>query len=194
MPESRVRTALYRLYDADDRLLYTGISGKPKVRLRQHAGSKSWWPDVTRHEIEWHADRALAAEAEVETIIAERPLHNVGRALDKHGRYLAVAHSLRSAIRGGDLLPGHQLPSENTLADRFDTTRATVRKGVALLRAEGLITSRQGKGAFVNDAVPRTEPVPVADPQAAAQTLALHMSRDDLVLLAQAVIAEIAKK
>ncbi|MFD3999885.1 GntR family transcriptional regulator [Streptomyces rubiginosohelvolus] len=62
-----------------------------------------------------------------------------------------MANELRTEILRGDLAPGDQLSSENELKDRFGVTRTTVRKGIALLRAEGLITSKQGKGAFVRE-------------------------------------------
>jgi GntR family transcriptional regulator len=62
-----------------------------------------------------------------------------------------VADELRTEILRGDLTPGAKLPSENQLADRFDVTRATVRKGIALLKMEGLVTTHQGKGAFVRE-------------------------------------------
>jgi GntR family transcriptional regulator len=62
-----------------------------------------------------------------------------------------VANELRAEILRGDLAPGDKIPSENSLAERFGVTRATVRKGLALLRMEGLVTSHQGKGAFVRE-------------------------------------------
>ncbi len=62
-----------------------------------------------------------------------------------------VANALRAEILRGDLAPGGKLPSENQLAERFEVTRATVRKGIALLRSEGHVTSHQGKGAFVRE-------------------------------------------
>lgn len=62
-----------------------------------------------------------------------------------------VANELRAEILRGDLAPGDKLPSENVLKDRFEVTRATVRKGIAVLRMEGLVTTSQGKGAFVRE-------------------------------------------
>lgn len=62
-----------------------------------------------------------------------------------------VANELRAEILRGDLPPGAKLPSENVLKDRFGVTRVTVRKGIAVLRSEGLVTSHQGKGAFVRE-------------------------------------------
>ncbi len=60
-----------------------------------------------------------------------------------------IADALRSAILSGELTPGTQLPSENELKDEYGTTRVTVRKALALLKADGLLTSQQGKGVFV---------------------------------------------
>jgi GntR family transcriptional regulator len=44
----------------------------------------------------------------------------------------------------GQLESGEKLPSENELAERFETTRPTVRRAIALLKAEGLVTTEQG--------------------------------------------------
>ncbi|MFI1581806.1 GntR family transcriptional regulator [Embleya sp. NPDC020630] len=60
-----------------------------------------------------------------------------------------IADDLRASILSGELAPGARLPSENDLKDRYGTTRATVRKSLALLKADGLLISNQGKGVFV---------------------------------------------
>lgn len=62
-----------------------------------------------------------------------------------------VADELRTEILRGEIRPGAKLPSEHQLAERFGVTRATVRKGIALLKAEGLVIAHQGKGAFVRE-------------------------------------------
>lgn len=62
-----------------------------------------------------------------------------------------VANELRSQILNGELAPGAKLPSENKLAEQHGVTRVTARKGIALLKAEGLVNSSQGKGAFVRE-------------------------------------------
>lgn len=74
------RTALYRLYDSIGRLLYVGITFNPSDRWRGHSGTKSWWKDVTRREIEWHPTRSAAERAEVAAIKGEGPLYNVAEA------------------------------------------------------------------------------------------------------------------
>lgn len=71
------RTALYRLYDADEVLLYVGISADPDKRWKGHElYSGRWWHRVARTGIEWHADRFLALAHEFLAILREKPLHN----------------------------------------------------------------------------------------------------------------------
>src|SRR6266567_6092979 len=41
------------------------------------------------------------------------------------------------------------MPSENELARRYRTSRPTVRRAIAHLKAEGLVISEQGSGTFV---------------------------------------------
>ncbi|MCK2214314.1 GntR family transcriptional regulator [Actinomadura sp. ATCC 31491] len=60
-----------------------------------------------------------------------------------------IADDLRTEILDGRLAPGEKLPSENDLASRYDTTRTTVRKAIALLRAEGHVVSSQGAKTHV---------------------------------------------
>jgi prevent-host-death family protein len=70
------RTALYRLYDDAEVLLYIGISHQPEVRFEQHAKLKDWWPQVTRRDVQWFDDRPSAAAAEAAAIRSEDPEHN----------------------------------------------------------------------------------------------------------------------
>ena len=70
------RTAVYRLYDDADRLLYVGAGKAPQDRFRYHAKYKRWWPEVARMEVHWHEDRDTALRAEAEAITAEGPLYN----------------------------------------------------------------------------------------------------------------------
>jgi GntR family transcriptional repressor for pyruvate dehydrogenase complex len=45
--------------------------------------------------------------------------------------------------------PGSQLPSEQAMAEGFGVSRTVIREAVSRLKAEGLIDTRQGRGAFV---------------------------------------------
>jgi DNA-binding GntR family transcriptional regulator len=49
------------------------------------------------------------------------------------------------------------MPSEKDLHDEFGLARETVRRAVAVLRAEGLIEIRHGRGTFVAEAPKRVE-------------------------------------
>jgi GntR family transcriptional regulator len=63
--------------------------------------------------------------------------------------YQGIVEELRASILEGRLEAGKRLPSENELAERYDTSRPTVRRAIALLKAEGLVNTEQGRGAFV---------------------------------------------
>lgn len=64
-------------------------------------------------------------------------------------KYHRIADDLREQIRRGQLSPGDRLPAETATAAKHRTTVPTVRQAMAVLRAEGLIESRQGIGTFV---------------------------------------------
>jgi len=57
---------------------------------------------------------------------------------------------LAGEIRSGRLAPGARLPTEQALTRAARVSRTVVREAVAALRAEGLVITRQGVGAFVS--------------------------------------------
>lgn len=60
-----------------------------------------------------------------------------------------VSAELEARIQRGEYVPGAQLPTEKVLAETFGVSRAVVREAIARLKADGLIETRQGSGAFV---------------------------------------------
>jgi GntR family transcriptional regulator, transcriptional repressor for pyruvate dehydrogenase complex len=60
-----------------------------------------------------------------------------------------VVARIAGEIRSGRLEPGARLPTEQKLMQAMGVSRTVVREAVAALRAEGLVTTRQGSGAFV---------------------------------------------
>jgi GntR family transcriptional repressor for pyruvate dehydrogenase complex len=62
---------------------------------------------------------------------------------------------LAAEIANGRLLPGSRLPTEQQLTAALGVSRTVVREAVAVLRAEGLVETRQGVGAFVMGDVQR---------------------------------------
>ncbi|WP_207936640.1 GntR family transcriptional regulator [Actinomadura sp. KC216] len=73
---------------------------------------------------------------------------------DDRPPYEQMAAEMRARIMGGDLLPGTQLPSTAHLVTEFGVANTTVQKALAVLKAEGYLMSRQGKGVFVRDRQP----------------------------------------
>lgn len=70
------RTALYRLYNAADELIYVGIAHNPRVRWKQHARVQPWWHEVVTREFEWLDTRADAERLEAELIETRHPKYN----------------------------------------------------------------------------------------------------------------------
>lgn len=60
-----------------------------------------------------------------------------------------IADDLRSGILRREHRPGDLLPKEEVLAEQFGVSRAIVRRALRLLRQEGLIESRRGRGTYV---------------------------------------------
>lgn len=73
----------------------------------------------------------------------------VMQASDPSFPYRKIVDELRSAILAGQLASGERLSSEWKLAETYQASRTTVRRAIAVLRAEGLVVTRQGQGAFV---------------------------------------------
>jgi DNA-binding FadR family transcriptional regulator len=65
---------------------------------------------------------------------------------DAAGRAVAVAHRLSQAIRLGLLLDGQQLPPETKLAEQMGVSTVTLREALAVLREQGLVVTRRGRG------------------------------------------------
>lgn len=63
--------------------------------------------------------------------------------------YEIVYHYLKDLVKN-TLSENDKIPSENQLCDTFNTTRATVRQGIAKLKNEGIIYSKKGSGYFVS--------------------------------------------
>lgn len=67
-----------------------------------------------------------------------------------------IADALAVGIRDGALAPGHRLPTEAALSARFGVSRPVVREALSRLKTLGLVETRQGAGAFVIQASPRS--------------------------------------
>lgn len=92
---------LYRFFDGDGRLLYIGLSGGFGKRLTSHRGTKDWWPEVVRIELERYPDMASVLAAERTAIMNEQPLYNVQHIAERparrvvDGRVYSARHARR---------------------------------------------------------------------------------------------------
>ena len=68
---------LYRFFDAEDTLLYIGITMNPVTRFRAHRADKDWWCEVANIRIETFDDRSALEAAERDAINSEKPKYNV---------------------------------------------------------------------------------------------------------------------
>ena len=60
-----------------------------------------------------------------------------------------VVERITDEILSGRLAAGARLPTEQAMMVAMGVSRTVIREAVAALRAEGLVTTRQGSGAFV---------------------------------------------
>ncbi|MDD1783629.1 FadR family transcriptional regulator [Enterovibrio sp. ZSDZ35] len=60
-----------------------------------------------------------------------------------------LIEEIKKNIVDGELSPGDKLPSEQKLINQYGVSRTVVREAIAGLRADGMVVTRQGVGAFV---------------------------------------------
>lgn len=64
-------------------------------------------------------------------------------------KYLEIYHQLKNDIQSGVFRDGEKLPSETQMIEKYNVSRQTVRRALALLEEDGLILKSQGSGSFV---------------------------------------------
>jgi len=65
--------------------------------------------------------------------------------------YMKIVEQVRDLIKEGRLKPGDKLPPEQILAEKFGTSRPSVREALSALEILGITESRGGKGNFIRD-------------------------------------------
>ena len=68
---------------------------------------------------------------------------------DPRPPYQQVADRLRAAIAAGELAPGDLMPSVRGVAAQYEVSNATASRALDLLKAEGLVDARPGRGNVV---------------------------------------------
>jgi len=67
--------------------------------------------------------------------------------------YQDIVAQIEALLDRGDLRPGDQLPTERTLAEQFQVSRASVREALRALELLGIVETHAGGGTFVRRAV-----------------------------------------
>jgi hypothetical protein len=60
-----------------------------------------------------------------------------------------IVSDVTSAVGEGRHTPGQKLPTESEMAAEYGVSRAVVREAIAQLKADGMVSVRQGAGAFI---------------------------------------------
>lgn len=60
--------------------------------------------------------------------------------------FQVVTESIKTAIKSGDIRPGHELPAERKIADALGVSRPSVREGLRVLEALGIVSITSGLG------------------------------------------------
>ena len=63
--------------------------------------------------------------------------------------HVDISEQIHQQIIDGEYLPGDKLPSERELIEQWQVSRITIRRAIANLVQQGLVSTHQGKGAFV---------------------------------------------
>jgi len=68
--------------------------------------------------------------------------------------YIQVADAMRERITKGFWAVGSRIPTLNELVGEFDVSSITVRLAMQMLKREGLISAKQGRGTFITSRPP----------------------------------------
>lgn len=93
-----------------------------------------------------------------------------------------IRGDIEGRIRSGEWPPGHRIPSEHALMARYDCSRMTVSKVLALLADAGMIERRRRAGSFVARPHPHIEQVALSIPDIPFEVAARgHVYRFELL-------------
>jgi GntR family transcriptional regulator, transcriptional repressor for pyruvate dehydrogenase complex len=102
----------------------------------------------------------------------------------------ALVERLSAEILSGRLAPGARLPTEQDMIATTGVSRTVVREAIAALRAEGLVITRQGAGAFVAEGSRRPFRIDPADLGSLAEVMAVMELRTGIEVEAAGLAAE----
>jgi GntR family transcriptional regulator, transcriptional repressor for pyruvate dehydrogenase complex len=124
------------------------------------------------------------AKARLDQLSAFRPL-SAPRSLAHE-----LTERLTADITSGKLPAGARLPTEQELVAAIGVSRTVVREAVAALRAEGLVVTRQGVGAFVADDAKRPFRISLAELSSLREVIEVMELRTGIEIEAAGLAAE----
>jgi len=163
------RTALYRHFDSDGRLLYVGITNSAVARINQHMKTARWAEDIRSVEIEWFETRADAIDAEDRAIASENPVFNIrGQAsanampqpctsYDKEYIRLSAESAMR-ALEAGCVTDCEIRVYKNKIG-----LRGSVSLGIRFLLAQGKIRKCKNAMGFSGHTIANDNAPPIAN-------------------------------
>ncbi|MFE7106605.1 GntR family transcriptional regulator [Streptomyces sp. NPDC057575] len=67
-----------------------------------------------------------------------------------------VAANIRALIMSGEWEPGEKIPSTERLMEEHGTSNVTIQRALGILKTEGLLEGKAGKGVYVRQRAPQT--------------------------------------
>ena len=95
--------------------------------------------------------------------------------------YRQIAAAVRRAIRDGEIAPGDRLPAARDLAASLGVNMHTVVRAFGLLREEGLLEVRRGRGAIVTAGSSQTAGITQLAKELAAEARRQGYTLDEVV-------------
>jgi hypothetical protein len=151
-----LRTAVYRFYDADGRLLYLGMTHDLEGRWATHERIQPWWLDVSHREYAWYNTRAEAERIETSATAAEKPLYDrsgqrtVGGPVDQRlaAEIERATDAISDDIDNGTYPLWHLLPSYGSLSAKYEIPLIGITRALAkLAHAEQTLVYHQDQFA-----------------------------------------------
>lgn len=136
-----IRTAVYRFYDAADRLLYLGITHDLDGRWTAHERNQPWWLDVARREFTWFGTRAEAEKIESDATALEKPRYDrsgqrtIGGEVDQRldAETARTMRVVSEDIDNGTYPLWSVLPSYGALSSKYGIPIVGLTRGLAKL-------------------------------------------------------------
>jgi len=108
-------------------------------------------------------------------------------ATDRTPLYEQVAGELRRALTEGEAAPGERLPPARDLAAVLGVNHNTVLRALRMLREEGLVEFRRGRGVTVTGAAPQRSAVVTMARELVAFARSQGYQREEIIQVIESI-------